>query len=53
MAAGEYFISAVTDVDQGEWLDPAFLAQLVGASTKFTLAEGEKKVQSLRIKENN
>ncbi len=46
---GEYFISAVTDVEQGEWYDPSFLAQLVGASTKLTLTEGEKKVQSLRI----
>ena len=50
LPAGDYLIAAVTDVEQGEWYDPAFLAQLVGASTKVTLAEGEKKVQSLRIK---
>ena len=47
---GDYLIAAVTDVQQNEWFDPAFLAQLVGASTKVVLAEGEKKVQSLRIK---
>jgi hypothetical protein len=46
---GEYLIAAVTDVEQGEWYDPAFLAQLVGASTKIVLTEGEKKVQSLKI----
>jgi hypothetical protein len=49
LPAGEYLIAAVTDVEQGEWFDPSFLAQLVSASTKLTLAEGEKKVQSLRV----
>jgi len=47
---GEYYIAAVTDVEQSEWFDPNFLAQLVGAATKITLAEAEKKVQSLRIR---
>jgi hypothetical protein len=47
---GDYLIAAVTDVQQNEWYDPAFLAQLVGGSTKITLGEGEKKAQSLRIK---
>ena len=47
---GDYLIAAVTDVEQGEWNDPAFLEQLVGASTKISVAEGEKKAQSLRIK---
>ena len=46
---GDYMIAAVTDVEQGEWYDPSFLAQLVEASTKITLAEGEKKVQNLKI----
>jgi hypothetical protein len=46
---GEYRIGAVTDVEPGEWYDPSFLAQLVDASTTITLAEGEKKVQSLRL----
>ncbi len=46
---GEYYIGAVTDVEQGEWYDPSFLAQFLGASQKITLAEGEKKVQSLKI----
>jgi hypothetical protein len=46
---GDYMIAAVTDVEQGEWYDPSFLAQLVDASAKITLAEGEKKVQNLKI----
>jgi hypothetical protein len=46
---GDYLIAAVTDVEQSEWYDPSFLAQLVDASTKITLAEGEKKVQNLKI----
>lgn len=50
LPAGDYLIAAVTDVKPDEWYDPAFLAQLVGASTKVTLAEGEKRVQSLRTK---
>jgi uncharacterized protein (DUF2141 family)/protocatechuate 3,4-dioxygenase beta subunit len=50
LPAGEYLIAAVTDVEPQEWFDPAFLEQLVGASTKILLAEGEKKVQGLRIK---
>ena len=28
LPAGDYLIAAVTDVEQGEWYDPAFLAQL-------------------------
>jgi hypothetical protein len=46
---GEYRVAAVTDVEQGEWYDPSFLAQLVGASSQITLAAGEKKVQDLKI----
>jgi hypothetical protein len=50
LPAGEYYIVAVTDVEQGQWYDPAFLAELVGASARITLGDGEKKTQSLRIK---
>lgn len=50
LPAGEYYIVAVTDVEQGQWYDPAFLTDLVEASAKITLGDGEKKTQSLRIK---
>ena len=46
---GEYRIAALVDVAPGEINDPAFLEQIVAASVKFTLAEGEKKTQDLRI----
>ena len=46
---GEYRIAAVIDVAPGDVNDPAFLEQLVGASVKITLAEGERKTQDLRI----
>jgi len=47
---GDYLIAAVTDVEQGQWFDPAFLAQLVDAGAKVTLADNEKKVQDIRIR---
>jgi hypothetical protein len=47
---GEYFLTAVTDAEQNEWFDPQFLAQLVPASIKVTIADGEKKVQDIRVK---
>jgi protocatechuate 3,4-dioxygenase beta subunit len=49
LPAGEYFICAATDYDQGDLSDPAFLAQLAAASYKVTLADGEKKRQDLKI----
>jgi hypothetical protein len=46
---GSYRLAAVTDVEQGEWRDPAFLTQLVPASIRLTLAEHGKVRQDLRI----
>ena len=46
---GEYFVGALTDLESGEWNDPAFLEQLVGSSAKVTLREGETTRQDLRI----
>lgn len=47
---GDYLLAAVTEVEQGQWFDPAFLAQLVDASAKVSLADSEKKVQDIRIR---
>ena len=47
--AGDYEIAAVDDVEPGEWYDPAFLQRLMPAAVKVTIAEGEKKVQDLKI----
>jgi uncharacterized protein (DUF2141 family) len=46
---GDYRLIAVTDVETGEWYDPAFLSQLVGASMPISLTVGEKKNQDLRL----
>ncbi len=49
LPAGDYRLIAVTDVETGEWYDPSFLSQLANAAMPITLAEGEKKVQDLRL----
>jgi hypothetical protein len=49
LVAGEYQLAAVTDVETGEWYDPAFLTELAKASVKVTIATGESKVQDIRI----
>jgi hypothetical protein len=48
---GAYWLAVVADVEPDEWLDPQFLRQLVGASVRITLAEGEEKTQDLRVKD--
>jgi protocatechuate 3,4-dioxygenase beta subunit len=50
LPAGDYRIVAVTDVQQGEWLNPDFLAQLIDASIKVVVPDGGKVVQDMRIK---
>jgi uncharacterized protein (DUF2141 family) len=47
---GEYFLGAVTDVEDNEWFDPAFLEPLAAASIKLTLAASEQKTQDIRIR---
>ena len=49
LLAGEYYLSALTGVDETDLFDPAFFEQLVNTSIKITLAEGEKKTQDLRL----
>jgi hypothetical protein len=49
LPAGDYRIAALTDIAPGEANDPAFLEQLQPASYPFTLGDGERKVQDLRI----
>jgi hypothetical protein len=47
--AGDYRLTAVTDVEPGEWYDPAFLSQLQSVSIPVTVGEGERKVQDIRV----
>jgi hypothetical protein len=46
---GDYFLAAVTDVDATELNDNALLEQLAAAAVRITLAEGEKKIQNIKI----
>jgi protocatechuate 3,4-dioxygenase beta subunit len=46
---GDYRLTAVTDVEPGEWYDPAFLSQLQQVSIPVTVGEGEGKVQDIRV----
>ena len=46
---GEYFLAALTDLETGEWNDPALLEQLVRSSAKVTLRDGETTTQDFRI----
>jgi hypothetical protein len=46
---GEYYLSAVTEATPAQLGDPAFLEQLAQAAMKISLAEGEKKVQDLKL----
>jgi hypothetical protein len=49
LPAGQYRLTAVTDVEPGEWFNPEFLQQLVGASIPVSLGEGERKVQNIQV----
>jgi hypothetical protein len=46
---GEYLVAAVNDIEPGEWFDPAVLDQLSRTAIALALAEGEKKVQDLKL----
>ena len=46
---GEYYMSVVPGPDPPNLGDPTFFGELVGASLKITVAEGEKKVQDLKL----
>jgi protocatechuate 3,4-dioxygenase beta subunit len=52
LPAGEYVLGAVTDLEPGDWQDPAFLDQLSAAAIKLTIGDGEKKVQDIKIAGN-
>jgi hypothetical protein len=47
---GEYFLCALTEIDPEQQYDPGYLEQFVPASIKITIADGEKKIQDLRIR---
>jgi protocatechuate 3,4-dioxygenase beta subunit len=46
---GDYRLAPVLDPEPGSWFDSSFLQQLDGNSERFSLTEGEKKVQNVRV----
>ena len=44
---GAYLVASTLDVEQGEWMDPAFLQRVAAGAVPVTLADGEQKVQDL------
>ena len=46
---GTYFLAALTDVDREELFDRAFLEQVAAGALTITLADGETKVQDLKL----
>ncbi len=49
LPAGEYRLIAVVDPEPGEWFDPAFLDQLLGAAMPISIVEGSKRTQDVRV----
>lgn len=49
LPAGDYLLAAIDDVEPGEWFDPAFLQRLLPSAMKLSIAEGEQKVQEIRL----
>jgi len=46
---GEYYVCAVTELSPEDIYNPAYLEQLVAGSFKIVIADGEKKVQDLKL----
>lgn len=46
---GEYYLTALTDLDPSQLTDPTVLDQLATTSLRIVLGEGERKVQNLKL----
>lgn len=46
---GDYLLSAIEDVEQDEWLDPAFLQAISGSATRISLNERGRETKDLRL----
>jgi hypothetical protein len=47
---GAYLLAIADSVETDEWLNPDFLKKLLAAAVPVAIAEGEKRVQDLRIR---
>ena len=48
--AGEYVIVAMTDLDPLDLLSASFLEPLASAGVRVKVAEGEKRIQDLKVR---
>jgi hypothetical protein len=46
---GDYLLAALTDLENGEWNDPALLEQVLPAAARVTLRDGQTTNQDFRI----
>lgn len=46
---GDYLLAAIDDVETNEWFDPSFLQRLLPTAMKVAIAEGEQKVQDIKL----
>jgi hypothetical protein len=46
---GDYYLAALPEFEQSEWHTPAFLQEVVPGAIRLSLAEGEQKVQDIRL----
>ena len=49
LPAGTYLLAAVDEAEPGEWFDPWFLQRLIPGAVRATVADGEQKVQDIRL----
>ncbi|HEX5070364.1 MAG TPA: carboxypeptidase-like regulatory domain-containing protein [Vicinamibacterales bacterium] len=49
LPAGDYYLAALTDLDPLDWQTAGSLEQIVPFAVRVQIAEGEKKVQNLKI----
>jgi hypothetical protein len=49
LPAGDYYVAALTDLNLDEWKNAEFLSALVPAAVRVAIADGQRRVQNLRI----
>ena len=49
LAAGDYYLALIAEYDPAQLSDTTFLESLLPSAVKFTLKEGERKVQDVKL----
>ena len=50
LPAGDYRLAAVTDVEQNQWFDQAFLEAIDPAAVAVKVTDGQKTIQNIRLR---